>query len=38
MSGFGFGNEPIIPEPDWGNPSPNIDPDEWVEEEEDDEE
>jgi len=25
---------PIIPEPDWGNPSPNIDPDEFIEEDE----
>jgi hypothetical protein len=35
MSGFGFGNEPIIPTPDWHITSPNVDPDEWVEEEED---
>lgn len=25
--------DPIVPDPDWGNPSPSIDPDEWVEEE-----
>lgn len=27
--------EPIIPEPDWGITSPNVDPDEW--EDDDDE-
>ena len=21
--------EPIVPDPDWGNPFPNVDPDEW---------
>jgi hypothetical protein len=26
MSGF----EPIVPNPDWGNPSPSVDPDEWI--------
>jgi hypothetical protein len=26
--------DPILPEPDWGHPTPNIDPDEWVEDEE----
>jgi hypothetical protein len=26
---------PIIPEPNWGLPSPNIDPEEWIEDEED---
>jgi hypothetical protein len=25
--------DPIVPTPDWGNPSPNVNPDEWVEEE-----
>ena len=20
---------PIVPNPDWGNPFPNVDPDEW---------
>ena len=28
---------PIVPEPAWGLPSPNIDPDEWVDDEESDE-
>jgi hypothetical protein len=23
--------EPIIPEPNWGLPTTNVDPDEWVE-------
>ena len=23
--------DPIVPIPDWGNPNPNIDPDEFVE-------
>jgi hypothetical protein len=32
MSGF----EPIVPNPDWGNPSPNIDPYEWIDDVEDD--
>jgi hypothetical protein len=27
--------DPIVPNPDWGNPSPNVDPTEWEEEEED---
>lgn len=27
--------DPIVPQPDWGNPNPNVNPDEWVEEEED---
>lgn len=26
----------IIPQPDWGNPVPNIDPDEWIDDDEDD--
>jgi len=26
--------DPIIPDPDWGITSPNIDPDEWIEEDE----
>lgn len=21
--------DPIVPDPDWGNPFPNVDPDEW---------
>ena len=21
--------DPIVPNPDWGNPFPNVDPDEW---------
>jgi hypothetical protein len=25
---------PIIPEPDWGNPTPNVDPDEFIDEDE----
>ena len=25
----------IVPQPDWGNPFPNVDPVEWEEEEED---
>jgi len=28
--------DPIVPAPNWGNPSPNVNPDEWVEEEEED--
>jgi len=31
VSGF----EPIIPNPDWGNPSPSVDPDEWIDDDED---
>lgn len=27
--------DPIVPTPTWGNPTPNVDPDEWSEEEED---
>jgi hypothetical protein len=27
--------DPIVPTPDWGNPSPNVDPDEWNDEDED---
>ena len=26
----------IIPEPQWGNPTPSVNPDEWVEEDDDD--
>jgi hypothetical protein len=26
--------DPIVPSPDWGNPSPNVDPDEFIEEDE----
>jgi hypothetical protein len=25
----------ILPEPDWGNPFPNVDPDEWIDDDED---
>lgn len=25
--------DPIVPDPNWGNPNPNIDPDEWVDDE-----
>jgi hypothetical protein len=28
--------DPIVPAPNWGNPSPSVNPDEWVEEEEED--
>jgi hypothetical protein len=31
MSGF----EPIVPNPDWGNPSPSVDPDEWIDDDDD---
>jgi hypothetical protein len=24
----------ILPEPDWGNPFPNVDPDEWIDDDE----
>lgn len=26
--------EPIVPDPDWGNPFPNVDPDEWEDDDE----
>lgn len=26
--------DPIVPNPDWGNPNPTIDPDEWVDDDE----
>lgn len=26
--------DPIVPDPDWGNPFPNIDPDEWEDDDE----
>jgi len=26
----------ILPEPDWGNPFPNVDPDEWIDEDDED--
>jgi hypothetical protein len=29
--------DPIVPEPDWGTQFPSIDPDEWIEEEEEEE-
>lgn len=33
---MGYSFDPIVPEPDWGITSPNIDPDEWVEDDDDD--
>lgn len=30
-----MGFEPIIPEPDWGITSPNVDPEEWEDDDED---
>ena len=27
--------EPIVPDPNWGLPSPNIDPDEWIDDDDD---
>jgi hypothetical protein len=27
--------DPIVPNPDWGNPFPNVDPDEWEDEDDD---
>jgi hypothetical protein len=26
--------DPIVPNPDWGNPFPNVDPDEWEDDDE----
>lgn len=26
--------EPIVPNPDWGNPFPNVEPDEWEDDDE----
>jgi hypothetical protein len=26
--------DPIVPDPDWGNPFPNVDPDEWEDDDE----
>lgn len=33
---FVNGFEPIVPDPAWGLPSPTIDPEEWIEDDEDD--
>jgi hypothetical protein len=27
--------DPIVPNPDWGNPFPNVDPDEWEDDDDD---
>ena len=27
--------DPIVPNPDWGNPFPNVDPDEWKDDDDD---
>ena len=27
--------DPIVPHPDWGNPFPNVDPDEWEDDDDD---
>jgi hypothetical protein len=27
--------DPIVPNPDWGNPFPNVEPDEWEDEDDD---
>lgn len=26
--------DPITPQPNWGNPTPSVDPDEWVDDDE----
>lgn len=26
--------DPIVPNPDWGNPFPNVDPEEWEDDDE----
>jgi hypothetical protein len=26
--------DPIVPNPDWGNPFPNVEPDEWEDDDE----
>lgn len=36
MSIFNMGGEPIIPEPEWGRPSPTIDDDDVYDDEDDD--
>jgi len=27
--------DPIVPNPDWGNPFPNVEPDEWEDDDDD---
>jgi len=27
--------DPIVPNPNWGNPFPNVDPDEWEDDDDD---
>jgi len=27
--------DPIVPNPDWGNPFPNVDPNEWEDDDDD---
>lgn len=27
--------DPIVPKPDWGNPFPNVEPDEWEDDDDD---
>ena len=27
--------DPIVPNPDWGNPFPDVDPDEWEDDDDD---
>jgi hypothetical protein len=27
--------DPIVPNPDWGNPFPNVEPEEWEDEDDD---
>jgi len=27
--------DPIVPNPDWGNPFPNVNPDEWEDDDDD---
>jgi hypothetical protein len=27
--------DPIVPTPDWGNPFPNVEPDEWEDDDDD---
>ena len=33
---MGYHKNPIVPDPDWGNPSPSIDPDEWIDDDDED--
>lgn len=35
MSKFGYSFDPIVPEPDWDITSPDVDPDEWVDDDDD---